>query len=288
MAPEPGTPPVTVDGLLRAAARELGPRSDSPRLDAELLLAHVLGVARVDLYRALFAQVPATSAAAFATALAERIQGRPVAQLTGTREFWTLALTVTRATLIPRPETELLVTRALELLPAGSTGPVLELGTGSGAVALALATERPGVRVVATDLSKPALTVARGNARRLGTKNVRFHVGDWFDALPGAQRFAVIVSNPPYVTTDELASGDPGLAFEPRVALLGGRDGLDAFRAIIVGAPGHLLPQGVLLFEHGATQADDLRTLLKAGGFTAIRTWQDLAGRPRCTEGMLA
>jgi release factor glutamine methyltransferase len=288
MSPEPATPPPTIDGLLRSAARDLGPRSDSPRLDAELLLAHVMGVARVDLYRSLFAPVPAPTAAAFATVLAERVQGRPVAQLTGTKEFWTLALTVSRATLIPRPETELLVTRALELLPAGSTGPLLELGTGSGAVALALATERPGVRVVATDLSKPALTIARSNARRLGTKNIRFHVGDWYEALPAGVRFTVIVSNPPYVTSDELASGDAGLAFEPRLALLGGRDGLDAFRAIIAGAPARLLPQGSLLLEHGATQADSLRALLKTGGFTAIRTWQDLAGRPRCTEGLLA
>jgi release factor glutamine methyltransferase len=287
MATERSAPPATVDALLRAAARELAAASESPRLDAELLLAHALGVGRVDLYRTLFDVVPDAAAGRFGAALAERSAGRPVAQLTGTRDFWTLSLAVTRATLTPRPETEVLVARALELLPADATGPVLDLGTGTGAIALALATERPRLRVVATDLSKPALTVARGNARRLGLRNVRFHLGDWFGALPAPARFAVIVSNPPYVTPDELATGDRALGFEPRLALLGGRDGLDAYRAIVGGAPAHLAAGGTLLVEHGATQGEAVRGLFARHGFRNPRTLPDLAGRPRVTEGRL-
>jgi release factor glutamine methyltransferase len=287
MATERSAPPATVDALLRAAARGLAAASESPRLDAELLLAHALGVGRVDLYRTLFDAVPDAAAGRFGAALAERAAGRPVAQLTGTRDFWTLSLAVTRATLTPRPETEVLVARALELLPAASEGPVLDLGTGTGAIALALATERPRLRVVATDLSKPALTVARGNARRLGVRNVRFHLGDWFGALPAPARFAVIASNPPYVTPDELAAGDRALGFEPRLALLGGRDGLDAYRAIVAGAPAHLASGGTLLVEHGATQGDAVRELFRTQGFRAPRTLPDLAGRPRVTEGQL-
>lgn len=288
MATERSAPPATVDALLRTATRQLAATSGSPRLDAELLLAQALGGSRTDLYRAPFDVVPDAAAAAFATLLAERAAGRPVAQLLGRRDFWTLSLQVSADTLVPRPETELLVALALDWLPHDSNGPVLDLGTGTGAVALAIAAERPGAAVMATDLSDAALAVARANAATAGLHRVAFHAGDWFAALPDDQCFQLIVSNPPYVTPAELAAAGPELRFEPALALLAGDDGLDALRAIIAAAPAWLLPGGGLLLEHGATQGDAVRALLQATGFTAPRTWPDLAGHPRVTGALRA
>lgn len=285
----------TVDQLLRDGARRLGPLGGSPRLDAELLLAHVLGHGRQDLYRSLFSPVPADSEARYAALLARREARCPVAQLTGRREFWSFDLQVTGATLVPRPETELLVERTLARIPAGAAWSVADLGTGTGAIALAIARERPECRVTATDLSKPALRVARSNARALGVANLRFRQGDWCGPLPAPDagpdarkgRFHLLVSNPPYIAADEWRLTDPELGFEPRVALDGGRDGLDAYRAITRQAPRHLRPGGWLLLEHGFRQADAVCALLKRAGFHNIRTTADLAGSPRVSEGQL-
>ena len=276
--------PSTVDQHLRAAARELAPRSDTPRLDAELLLAHALGEPREALYRRLFEPVPDEAAAQFAALLAERQTGRPVAQLTGDRGFWDFVVEVTGATLVPRPETELLVELALARIPAGAHLRVADLGTGTGAVALAIARERPGCKVLATDLSRDALTVAQRNARNLGTPNVSFREGSWLAALTG-RTFDVLVSNPPYIAADEWADTSRELAFEPRVALDGGADGLDACRQLISGAPACLRPGGWLLLEHGATQGNDIRVLMKKSGYTGVMTTPDLAGHPRVSEG---
>jgi release factor glutamine methyltransferase len=287
MATDRSHPPGTVDALLRAAARELEVSSESARLDAELLLASAAGTTRAGLYRMLSEVVPEATTAAFRRLLSDRAAGRPLAQLLGQREFWTLTLKVSAATLVPRPETELLVERALAWLPPGSAGPVLDLGTGTGAIALAIAGERPGAEIVATDLSEAALAVARDNAAATGLRQIQFHAGDWYAALPAHRRFELIASNPPYVTPAELATGDPALHFEPALALLGGDDGLAAFRTIVAGAPHWLLPGGGLLLEHGSTQAGAVQDLLAAAGFTGIGTWPDLAGHPRVTGGRI-
>jgi release factor glutamine methyltransferase len=270
----------TVDQLLRDGARRLGGLGGSPRLDAELLLAHALGQGREDLYRSLFTAVPAATEARYTELLARRETRCPVAQLTGHREFWSLELAVTGATLVPRPETELLVERVLSRIPVDAEWSVADLGTGSGAIALAVARERAACRVTATDLSKPALAVARRNARTLGITNVGFRQGDWFAALPkpGTRPgpFHVLVSNPPYIAAEEWDLTDPELH---------GRDGLAAYRVIAAQAAAYLHPGGWLLLEHGFRQGEPVRALLKQAGMHHVTTYADLAGRPRVTEG---
>ncbi|MBL8200472.1 MAG: peptide chain release factor N(5)-glutamine methyltransferase [Chromatiales bacterium] len=281
----------TVDQLLRDGARRLGGLGGSPRLDAELLLGHALGQRREELYQSLFSGVPPEAEERYASLLAERETRRPVAQLVGRRDFWSFTLEVTNATLVPRPETEQLVERALARIPVDASWTVADLGTGTGAIALAVARERPACKVLATDLSKPALAVARRNAKALGLRNVSFRQGDWFAPLPkpdsAGWRFHMILSNPPYIAADEWSLTDPELAFEPRVALDGGRDGLTAYRLITEGAPRHLRPGGWLLLEHGFRQAEDVRGLLRQAGFGSVATTADLAGRPRVSEGQI-
>lgn len=281
----------TVDQLLREGARRLGGLGGSPRLDAELLLAHALGQSREDLYRSLFSAVSPEAEASYGLLLTERATRRPVAQLIGKRDFWTFTLAVTGATLVPRPETELLVERALARIPVDAAWSVADLGTGTGAVAIAIARERPACNVLATDLSKPALAVARRNAKALGLQNLKFKQGDWYQPLPEPDsskwRCHLLISNPPYLAADEWAAADPELAFEPRLALDGGRDGLDAFRVLTAGAPRHLRPGGWLLLEHGFRQGEEVRALLKETGFGNLTTTADLAGRPRVSEGQI-
>jgi release factor glutamine methyltransferase len=265
-------------------ARELAGRHESARLDAEVLLAHALGRPRSYLYCHGDAPLADPVRDRYAALVARRSEGLPVAYLTGRREFWSLELEVSPSTLIPRPETELLVARVLERLPAVSRCRVADLGTGCGAVALAIARERPGWTVVAIDRSPSALAVARRNAERLTPGQVRLALGDWCDGL-GPERFDAVVANPPYV-----AGGDPRLsagdvAFEPREALIGGPDGLDAVRAIAAGAWAPLVPGGWLLLEHGATQAAAVRALLARSGYAETGTARDLAGKERVTEG---
>jgi release factor glutamine methyltransferase len=219
--------------------------------------------------------------------VARRVAGEPIAYLTGQREFWSLPLHVNSAVLIPRPETELLVERALALLPgtqaAAGDVRVADLGTGSGAIALALASERPRWALTATDRSEAALTVARGNAAHLHLGHVEFLAGDWFAPLAG-RRFEAIVSNPPYV-----ALGDGALAalrYEPAGALSPGPTGLEALRYLIAGAPAHLERNGWLLLEHGVDQAAAVAAALVAAGYGRVRCHRDLAGRDRVTEGL--
>ncbi|HVC31317.1 MAG TPA: peptide chain release factor N(5)-glutamine methyltransferase [Steroidobacteraceae bacterium] len=262
------------------AARDPGA---TPVLDAELLLAHVTGAGRARL-RSHPEEVPAAHAAARFLALIERrAAGEPVAYILGLKGFWTLQLRVSPAVLIPRPETELLVERALALGPAGEAR-VADLGTGSGAIALALASARPRWQVVATDLSAEALAVARANASALGLDRVEMIQGDWLACLPG-RTFHLLSSNPPYVAADDPALGQPELMREPRLALEAAEDGLAQLRRIIAAAPGHLEPGGWLLLEHGAAQAAAVAGALVAGGFAQVRSHRDLAGRERMTEG---
>jgi release factor glutamine methyltransferase len=217
--------------------------------------------------------------------LRRRAAGEPVAYLTGRRDFWTLELEVTPAVLIPRPETERLVEEVLALFPAAPPIRLADLGTGSGALALALAAERPAWQIVATDASPEALAVARRNAERLRLGNVELRCGSWAEALGAHERFAAIVSNPPYVAEGDphLAAGD--LPFEPRSALVAGADGLAAIRVLIPAAVAHLRAGGWLLLEHGAGQGAAVRALLEEGGLAAVRTLRDLAGHERASLG---
>lgn len=256
--------------------------SSSAALDAALLLAHVLGLSRAALAARPELELTAAQAARLGRLAARRAAGEPVAYLTGRREFWSLELDVTPDVLVPRPETELLVEWALDAL-AGRTDPaVLDLGTGSGAIALAIAHERPDARITAVDVSEPALAVARGNAGRLALANLRFVAGNWFEPV-ATERFDVVVSNPPYV-----AAGDPALAalaHEPRIALVGGDDGLRALAAICAGARSRLNPGGCLLVEHGATQGARIRAWMAQSDLAGIESRRDLAGHERATRG---
>lgn len=276
--------PDTLQSLLSTAAKALFATSDSPRLDAELLLAHALGKDRSYL-RAWPERTPTPEQESeFEALLARRLAGEPIAHLLGVREFWSLALKVTPDTLIPRPETELLVERALLRIPTDRPATVADLGTGSGAIALAIASERPAARVLAMDRSPAALAVARDNARALAIGNMEFREGDWCAGLP-AGYFDLILSNPPYIAARDphLAQGDA--RFDPRGALVSGPDGLDDLRRIIPGAWTCLKPGGWLLVEHGHDQGPAVAALFAEAGYRDIRDLTDLAGKPRVTEG---
>ena len=277
----------TVASLLVAGAQRLAEAlaardpGATPGLDAELLLAHALGIGRARLRSHPEASAD-DAAARFAALIERRAAGEPIAYILGRKDFWTLELGISSAVLVPRPETELLVERALALHP-GAEARAVDLGTGSGAIALALASARPRWRIVATDLSTEALAVARANAAALGLERVEMLRGDWLACLRGT--FDLILSNPPYVAADDPALGQPELMREPRMALVAAEDGLAALRAIIRAAPHQLDPGGWLLLEHGATQAAAVAGALVARGFAQVRSHRDLAGRERMTEG---
>jgi len=272
--------------LLESAAGRLaggGAPAAVARLEAEILLAHALEVHRSFLYAHPELEIPPLRGETFNSLLRRRLRGEPVAYLTGTREFWSLTMEVSPAVLIPRPETELLVEAALQRIPPGRPVRVADLGTGSGAVALAIACERPAAEVHATDVSAEALEVARGNAARLKLGRLRFHCGSWLEPLTG--EFDLIVANPPYV-----AEGDPHLSrgdtrFEPSLALVAGADGLAAVREISGASRGRLTPGGWLLLEHGNEQGEQVRALLTAAGLEEVATLTDLAQRERVTLG---
>lgn len=274
----------TLDAAVQALMAG-GADRDGARLDAELLMAQALGRERTWLFTWPEHELDDEARAAFTAALQGRLEGRPVAYLTGRRGFWTLELDVNDAVLIPRPETEHLVERALNRLPDRPGARAADLGTGSGAIALALASERTDAAIVATDICRAALEVATANRDRLGLTQVELLESDWCTALEG--RFDVIVSNPPYVDGDDphLQQGD--LRFEPRDALTPGPDGLAAIRTITEQSPGHLVAGGWLMFEHGADQGDAVRGILETAGFQDVASHTDLAGRERVTEGRL-
>jgi len=257
-------------------------------IDAQVLLGHVLGKGRAWLAAHGDEPLSRGDADAFLALARRRREGEPVGYLTGIREFWGLPLAVSPAVLLPRPETEAVVEIALAHLPADGETRVLDLGTGSGAIALAIAHECPRARVLATDASAAALTVARANAQRLGLPNVEFLQADWYDGVPATWHgapFDVVASNPPYILAGDphLAAGD--LRFEPAAALSPGGDGLGAIRRIVAGAPGHLVPGGTLVVEHGYDQSDAVRALFVAAGFAGVVAVRDLAGIPRVVAG---
>jgi release factor glutamine methyltransferase len=277
-----------ISSLLAKATLQLAQLAQaSPRLEAETLLGTCLEQPRSHLYAWPNREVPPEALSRFLRLMQRRLTGEPLAYILGRREFWSLDLLVSPATLIPRPETELLVELTLALLPEHTPQRVLDLGTGCGAIAAALAWERPDWSLSASDVSPAALAVARSNFERLGLRNVRGVLGDWYQALPAQERFHLIVSNPPYVATVDphLTRGD--LPWEPRCALAAGPDGLDAIRSILAGAAARLEPPGWLLLEHGFDQGPSVRSLLQRAGFREIQTHADLVGLERATLGRL-
>jgi release factor glutamine methyltransferase len=274
---------MTIAEALDWATARLQPTSDSPRLDAEVLLAFALGTNRAHLYT-WPERVPEAPLLDKAKTLVEqRANGTPVAYLTGRQEFWSLPLEVGAATLIPRPATERLVELALERLPAGRTTSVLDLGTGSGAIALAIASERPLARVTAVDASGAALQIADRNRQHLKLA-VELLQGDWYEPV-AHRRFDLIVSNPPYIGTDEPEPGIGDCRFEPRQALIADDSGLADLRRIISQAPLQLEPGGHLLVEHGYRQGPVCRASFEAAGFANVSTARDLQGHERVTLG---
>lgn len=274
----------TITETVRNATQTLQEHSESPRLDAELLLAKVLGLPRSALITHGDQPIDSGHELAYRKLVRERAGGTPVAYLTGIREFWSLPLKVSPAVLDPRPETECLVEHALAAMPRDAVCSALDLGTGSGAIALSLAHERPQWVITAVDVSAAALDVAASNAESLGLTRIRWRLSDWFEALSG-ESFDLIVANPPYI-----AAMDPALkalGAEPAVALISGPSGLEALGAIVAAAPRHLRPQGRLVLEHGMMQAPEVQRLLRLHSFDCVRTHHDFSGRPRVTLGVL-
>ncbi|HEM8021716.1 peptide chain release factor N(5)-glutamine methyltransferase [Enterobacter ludwigii] len=270
---------------LRQAASELS-ASESPKRDAEILLEFVTGKARTYLLAFGETQLSAEQEAQLATLLARRKSGEPVAHLVGEREFWSLPLYVSPATLIPRPDTECLVEQALSRLPAQACR-ILDLGTGTGAIALALASERPDCEVTAVDVMPDAVALAQRNVARLGFPNVTVLQSSWFSALDN-RTFGMIVSNPPYIDEHDphLTQGD--VRFEPLTALVATNEGLADIVHIVTTSRQHLLPGGWLLVEHGWTQGDAVRDVFIAAGYRAVETCRDYGGNDRLTLGQWA
>lgn len=275
-----------ISTILQSAVYQLGAVSDSPQLDAELLLAHVLNLTRTQLLMRNKENLTPDQQQGFTKLLKRRLTGEPIAYLLGYREFWSLSFDVSSDTLIPRPETELLVEWVLQKFPQNTAIKIADLGTGCGAIALAIAHERPAWTVTATDRSSAALAIAQGNAAKLQIHNVIFAQGNWCLAL-GGERFHAIASNPPYVGINDphLQQGD--VRFEPITALASGDDGLHDLRIIIKEAREHLLPGGYLLLEHGYDQAAQVQALLLAAAYINVESHVDLNGIARVTIGQL-
>lgn len=275
---------VRIDAALASAADALKPASESPRLDAEVLLALALDLPKSYLYAHPEDVLDDAAAERFFSSVQRRRRGLPLSYITGEKEFWSLTLAVGPGVLVPRPDTELLVELALRHIPRQADCSILDLGTGSGAIALALASERPDCRIVATDISKAALATACQNARQLGFCNVEFLQGDWTGAVVDRRydKFDIIVANPPYIGSGEQALGD--LRFEPECALVAGTDGLDAIRILARDCGPLLRPGGLLFLEHGAAQGAHVERVLVAEGWSDIRCFNDLGGRPRVTR----
>lgn len=269
-----------LDAAIAGATLRLSPVSESARLDAEILLGKAINMPRSYLFAHPEDELDPLTLTRFEAMLARRLDGEPIAYIAGTREFWSHELLVSPATLVPRPETELLVDLALQKIPRDAEWQILDLGTGSGAIAIAIASERPLCEITATDLSADALAIAAENVRQTDLANVSCVEGDWIAPVLG-RRFNLVVSNPPYVNDDDEALLK--LSHEPRSALAAGADGLDDLRVLAADCGSILEPGGWLLLEHGALQAAAVADLLGDRGWTDIACHNDLAGQPRVT-----
>lgn len=278
------TPTETLASLLDQASKQLGNCSDSALLDAEVLLCHCLNKPRTYLRTWPEHQPDDEQIRQFQTLIAQRSQGVPVAYLTGHREFWSRDFLVTPDVLIPRPDSELLIEQALALLTVTQHCKIIDLGTGSGILAITLAAERPLATVFASDFSKSALAVAQLNAKRLQTGNVRFIYSNWFDAID-EDNFDLVLSNPPYIADDDphLRQGD--LRFEPQTALVSPNQGLQDIAMLAEQARHRLKPAGHLLVEHGYNQQHEVQTIFQRYGYQKIATQRDFSGNPRITTG---
>ncbi len=271
-------------GQARLAARKLLRQSTAvAQIEADILLSQVLSVNR-DLLEVL-AESPLNleQQTHFNLLVSRRIAEEPLAYITKRKEFWSLVFEIDETTLVPRPETEHVVERALYRCNGIENPHIVDLGTGCGAVALALASELKGASIIATDISSSALMVAKKNQQRFGIQNVQFLQGDWMEPLQH-QQFDLIVANPPYIRLDDPCLRDKAMSYEPRLALVGGVDGLDAIRTIVTSSKRHLKTGGWLILEHGFDQAKIVETLMQQVEFSQIKTFQDLAGLDRVTE----
>lgn len=277
---------IQISQLIKDAIKQLEAVSDSSRLDTELLLCSVLKKERSFL-RAWPEHEPTQQQLdSFQQFINQRIQGKPVAHILGERGFWTLNLNVTADTLIPRPDTERLVELALEIIPEKAEWKILDLGTGTGAIALSLAKERPTSFITATDQSAAALDIAKLNAEKNQIQNIEFIQSDWFSKI-GDQQFNMIVSNPPYIKENDPHLNQGDVHFEPRSALTSGEDGLDDIRTIIKSSQQYLSKNGVLLIEHGYDQAEAVCNLLKTANFSQVNDFKDDNGNPRVAAGYI-
>ena len=273
--------PNTISQLLQLGSEQLSPTSDSARLDSEILLAYVLQENRTYLFTWPEKTLTTTQHQCFIDLLERRRSGEPIAYIVGEQEFWSMSLRVTPDTLIPRPETELLVELCLEKITPGTNKKILDLGTGSGAIALAIAKECPECQVTGIEQSRQALIIAEGNAQNLKIKNVHFQHGHWFQQIAPDDNFDIIVSNPPYIAIHDphLSQGD--VRFEPETALTSGLDGLDDIRKIASQARRFLATDGWLLLEHGYDQSTLITELLTSLNYKNITDHNDLANLPR-------
>jgi release factor glutamine methyltransferase len=271
--------------LIQEGVARLARIAERPRHEAEILLAAALGRPRSWVLAHPEQQVRDCDATdRYEAHVTRRAHGEPIAYILGEKEFWSLPLEVTPDVLVPRPETELAVERCLAHLPPDAPGRVLDLATGSGAIALAIAHERPRLQVVATDVAPGALEVARRNASRLRLANVEFRAGSWYEPVQG-DRYTLIVANPPYVAEGDARVQREVRQYEPHGAVYSGTDGLEALRVVARDAPAHLVAGGWLVVEHGDCQGAAVRELFEAAGFGEVATHRDLAGLERCTEG---
>ncbi|MGZ4960534.1 MAG: peptide chain release factor N(5)-glutamine methyltransferase [Methylomonas sp.] len=275
----------SIQALLNHATETLAPASESPQLDAEVLLCHCLHKNRSFLRAWPEHQPTAAEIAGFQLLIDQRLQGMPVAYLTGKREFWSRDFRVGPGVLIPRPDTELLIELSLGLLPEDKPCKIIDLGTGSGIIGVTLAAERPLADVTATDLRLSALSIAQENAERLNTLNVRFLQSHWFDAVI-EHDFDLVISNPPYIAADDphLTQGD--VRFEPDTALVSDESGLKDLRLIAEQARRHLRNNGHLLVEHGYNQQAEVQDIFKVLNYRQVQTHADLSGNPRVTSGI--
>jgi release factor glutamine methyltransferase len=274
----------SIKNLLTDAAQTLSNNSDSPLLDAEVLLGFVLAKPRTYLRAWCDNTLTEQQVAAFTTLLKQRQQGTPIAYLTGTREFWSRDFIVSPDVLIPRPDTELLIELSLALIPKNGAVRLIDLGTGSGIIAVTLAAECPNAQVIAVDASLAALNIARQNATHHQLGNIEFYQSDWFTAVPQSQ-FDLVISNPPYIAADDehLQQGD--VRFEPKTALIADQQGLSDIQLIADKARCYLKAQGHLLIEHGYNQAAQVQGIFNALAYEDVQSYQDLSGQFRVTYG---